>query len=525
MSSEDRKLSSLLKTQLLLGLAALSGVLQILIFPRFSYYWLAPLAVTPLLLALAWSRDRRRPARMRFLLGWLTGSIYWGGTCYWVYDVMHDYAGMVAPAAVAIYIAFFLVKGLHLGVFGLLAGPLLKRPWAMPAVAALWVAVEGSHQYLGFTWLHLGSAATGMSLIAPLAPYTGVYGLSFVLMLFNVALALTALRRMRRELFWLAAVPLLFLLPDLPDGESGDVPVRLLQPNVHPDDLIAGNWTPERHRRHLERMVELSTVEADKIDPTQPELVVWPEYSVPAYFFDNAATRDFFVDVARKLDAYFIFNTVAFKELPEGRRPLNSAVTLAPDGSLVSRYSKIYLVPFGEFVPWPFSEVIEKVTLEAGDFYPGESFSVAEVGEHKISTYICYENVFARGVRLFTLLGAEALVNISNDSWYGSTAARYQHLLIARMRAIENQRYILRATADGVTTVINRAGQITPPLPSFEQGVLCAYFSYHDELTWFVRFGEWFWYSSCAVSAALLSLEGVLGLVALWRRRRASRQE
>lgn len=500
----ETKLSALLETQLWFGLAALSGALQVAVFPRFSLYWLAPFAVAPLLIAFAKADGARRPARTRFLLGWLAGSIYWGGTCYWVFGVMNDYAGMPAAAAVAVYLAFLVVKGLHLGLFGLLAGPLLRRPWAMPALAALWVAVEGSHQYLGFTWLHLGSAATTMSLIAPLAPYTGVYGLSFALMLFNVAVALVALRRPRRELFWIAAVPLLFLLPDLPDGETGDVPVRLLQPNVHPDQLIAGNWTAERHQQHLARMVELSTIEAERLDPAKPELVIWPEYSVPAYFFDRAATRDFFIGAARHFNAHFIFNTVAFKDLPEGRRPLNTAVTLGPDGSLVSRYSKMYLVPFGEFVPWPFSLIIDKVTLEAGDFYPGDEAAVAQIGDHKVGTYICYENVFARGVRRFTLGGAEALVNISNDSWYGPTAARYQHLLIARMRAIENQRYILRATADGITTVINRAGQITPPLPSFEQGVLCARFAYHDEITWFVRFGEWFWYLCCIAAAGLL---------------------
>ena len=95
-------------------------------------------------------------------------------------------------------------------------------------------------------------------------------------------------------------------------------------------------------------------------------------------------------------------------------------------------------------------------------------------------------------------------MNISNDSWYGTTAARYQHLLIVRMRAIENARWILRATNDGITSVIDRAGRITAWLPSFEQGVLAAKFDYSSRITWFTRFGEWFWWLTVLASTLLL---------------------
>src|SRR5690606_7109096 len=119
---------------------------------RFSIYYLAALSIVPLLLALA-RADADGPAvKRRFLLGWLTGTIYWGGACYWIYGVMHDYSGVPAAGAAAIFVAFSIVKGLHLGLFGVLAGPLLRRGWAIPAIAALWVAIEGSHQYLAFTW-------------------------------------------------------------------------------------------------------------------------------------------------------------------------------------------------------------------------------------------------------------------------------------------------------------------------------------------------------------------------------------
>ena len=482
------------------SLAASSGVLQVLAFPRFQIPWLAAVAITPLLVGLA--RQPRR--RTQFLMGWLAGSIYWSGTCYWVYGVMHDYAVLSAPAAAAIFLGFFLVKGLHLGFFSLLAASLLRRFGSILAVAAAWVAVEGTHQYLGFTWLHLGNAGASMSVLARLAPFTGVYGLSFAFAMMNVGLALVLLRRPRQELFCLAALPLLYLLPTLPNPRAGDNTVRLVQPNVHPDLLKQGGWTAAAATEHMRRMGALSTQQSQAFDGP-PELLIWPEYPVPAYYFDSENSRAFMAHVARKSGAYFIFNTVAFEDA-ERRHPLNAAVTLSPSGELVSRYAKIFLVPFGEFVPWPFSLFIEKITLEAGDFVPGREVAIAAIGDHSVGTFICYESVFVGAVRQFVARGAEVLVNISNDSWYGRTAARHQHLLIARMRAIENARWLLRATNDGITSIINPAGQIVVALPSYEQAVLDGRFSYSARRTLFTRFGEWFWYVSIAATALMLAL-------------------
>ncbi len=482
------------------ALAALSGLLQVLTFPRFSLYFLSAVCVTPLLLAVSYAATRKQ----RFLFGWLAGTIFWGGCCYWVYGVMHDYAYLAAPAAGAIFAAFAIVKGLHLGVFALAAGPLLRKGWAIPAVAALWTAIEGTHQYLGFTWLLLGNAAAGMSMVAPLAPYAGVYGPSFVLMMLNVAAALVILRRPRYELGWLLPLPLLVILPGLPAGEKGNHTVRLVQPAVRPDEVING-WTSAKNDQHLRKMLAMSTG-ATSGPLEHIDLLVWPEYSVPAFYFDSPQWQTFMASVAQAVDAPFIFNSIAYKQVDGERRPMNTAVVLDAEGRFVATYAKMFLVPFGEFVPWPFSLFINKITLAAGDFYPGDEVTVAEVGGHKIGTYICYENVFARGVRRFVANGAEVLVNISNDAWYGPTAARYQHLLIARMRAIENSRWILRATSDGVTTAINRAGQISPPLPQFEPGVLTTTYAYADELTWFARFGQWFWWLCCAAAAGGLFL-------------------
>jgi apolipoprotein N-acyltransferase len=482
-------------------LAAASGILQFLIFPSFEIPWLAPLAVAPLLFALA---DETRPRR-RFLLGCVAGWIFWAGACYWIYDVMHRYAYLSAPVAVAVFCGFFLAKGLHIGVFAVLARPLLVSRWAVPGIAALWVAIEGTHQYLGFTWLLLGNAGVNMSILARLAPYAGVYGLSFAFAMMNAAVALVLLRRPRRELAWLLPLALLFVVPGVPEQEAGRHAVRLVQPYVKADELIDPGWTRADLDAHIREMVAISSDAADRIDPTPPELIVWPEYPVSLYYFDDASLRKRVAELAQKTGAYIILNAIGFDK-ERGGRALNSAATIAPDGRLVSRYAKIFLVPFGEFVPWPFSTFVESITLESGNFVPGNEVTVADINGHKAGTYICYENAFARGVRRFVAEGAEVLVNISNDSWYGATAARHQHLLLARMRALENSRWLLRATNDGITSIIDPAGRVVASLPSFEKGVLCGKFNYRSELTWFARFGEWFWWLCCGAAVALLLL-------------------
>ena len=143
--------------------------------------------------------------------------------------------------------------------------------------------------------------------------------------------------------------------------------------------------------------------------------------------------------------------------------------------------------------------------MQAGMFRPGNQISVATVGTHGIGTFICYESVFANSIRKFTRDGAELLVNISNDSWYARSAARDQHLLVARMRAVENGRWILRATNDGVTTAIDPAGRVDAVLPSYVQDTLNAGFDYRSELTGFVRYGEWLWWLCVLATAAMLA--------------------
>ena len=476
--------------------AALSGIAQVLVFPRFSWEWLAPVCLVPLLLVL---RDLR--ARRRFAAGWISGAVFWGGTCYWIYPVMRDYAGITPFVAGILFVLFFAIMAASPGVFALLAGRFLKRPWAVPALAVLWVAVEGSYQHtlFLFTWTHLGNASLDFPLpqIQRLAPWTGVYGPSLVFALANAAVATALMRRSLGPVIALAPIAAIFLLPPLPPARPGEQTARLVQPNVDPDLLNAG-WLAENGTAHLLRMLEMSSVPPNG---DRPALLVWPEYPVSAYYFDDPASRAFLERVARDSGAAFIFNTISFEDGDRGR-PQNSSVTLDRNGAKLSEYSKMHLVPFGEFVPWPFHYFVEKITMEAGMFRPGKRIAVASVDGHGIGTFICYESVYARSIRKFTAAGAELLVNISNDSWYGRSAAREQHLLIARMRAVENGRWILRSTNDGITSAIGPSGRVEASLPSYVQDTLDVRFQYLSHRTPFVRYGEWLWWLCLLGTAA-----------------------
>src|SRR5271163_1428885 len=176
-------------------LAIASAVLLVLSFPGWNYYWLAPFALAPLLYALA---NEPRPG-YRFLLGYVTGNLYWFGVCYWIQFVLEVHGGMGRWGGWGTFVLFAFLKGLHMALFAVLAGFVMPRAWALPVIAALWTGIERTHGPLGFAWLDLGNAGIGMPLLLRLAPMTGVYGLSFVFPLLAFALTLVILRRPREQ--------------------------------------------------------------------------------------------------------------------------------------------------------------------------------------------------------------------------------------------------------------------------------------------------------------------------------------
>ncbi|MEO8372783.1 MAG: apolipoprotein N-acyltransferase [Candidatus Solibacter sp.] len=476
-------------------MALLSAALLIFTFPKFSIVWLAPVALTPLLVAMA-----REPRwKRRFLMGWSAGVVYWFGVCYWIQFVLSFHGGLGDAAGWPVFLLFCVTKALHLAVFSALAGTLMGRWWAAPSLAALWVAVEVTHGPLGFAWLALGNAGIEMGIPMRLAPFAGVYGISFMFALMSAVLAMAVMRRPRVELLWLAPILLLPALRELPRAERGRETAVLVQPKISETEP----WTEASVDAMKRRQVMLSLQGALSEPGHPPSIIVWPEVPAPLYYFEDAVFRGYVNNLAHTTNAHVLLGIVAHTP---GGAPLNSAALVSPEGIAVSRYDKVNLVPFGEFVPWPFG-FANKISTEIGDFAAGNRVVVSPVVvspvvTHKIGTFICYESVFPNFVRKFAAEGAEVLFNISNDGWFGKSAAREQHLSMVRMRAAENQRWILRSTNDGITATIDSAGRLRGTLPKYIEATSTTGFSYERAQTVYTRYGDWF-PLVCAMGAGL----------------------
>jgi apolipoprotein N-acyltransferase len=485
--------ASLLNSSLLnLGLALLSAALLVLTFPNITSVqsgspWLAPLALTPLLIALA-----REPRPLwRFLLGEFAGIVYWFGVCYWIQFVLEYHGGMGRWGGWGTFLLFCVLKSLHLAIFSLLAAVLTDTPYAIPAIAALWTGIERTHANFGFAWLPLGNAGIDMPLPLRLAPWLGVYGLSFLFALTAATVTCLILRRSRRHLYWLAVIPCLLVLPSLPAPETPRETALIVQPNMSEET----EWTPESAAQMRDRLVD-RTLQATL--RSSAKLIVWPEVPGPIYYYGDAKFRDEATNLVRYTQAHFLFGTVG--ETPQGA-PLNSAVLLSPAGDFVDRYDKINLVPFGEYIPPPFG-FVNRITHEAGDFVPGTRIVVFPAGSHHLGVFICYEAAFPHQIRQFAKGGADLLVNLSNDGYFGRSAAREQHLQIARMRAVENRRWLIRSTNDGITVVIDPAGRLTERLPMYQKIEAPVSYGYRTESTFYTMNGDWFAWG-CLLAAAV----------------------
>jgi methionine-S-sulfoxide reductase len=431
----------------LLGLV--TSLLLTLSFPRYDFTWLMPVALTPLL----WAAAREpRPLR-RFLIGWLAGAGVLFGVTDWIRFVVSVHGGLGDVGGWAVFLLFCAAKGFYFGVFALLAGPVLRLAWAVPAVAALWVGVDLTFGSLGFQWVTLGNAASDMSIPMRLAPYTGVHGLSFAFMMMSTALLLVILRRPRWQIAPLLLLPALILLPPLPGPEPGEARAIVLQPNI--DEVQ--EWTRQSLERTERELALLTMRAALRAGSAKPDLLIWPELPAPFYYYDDADFRQLASGLATVTRTGFLLGTVAHS--PRGA-PLNSALLLSAAGEPLARYDKIHLVPFGEYVPWPFG-FFNKITKEVGDFEPGAGIVVAPLAD--------------------TGSARSSAMNRPSPGWFAdscktarrpcstfrtmaiSDAARRRAssiLLVVRMRAAENARWIVRATNDGITAAVDPAGRV-----------------------------------------------------------------
>ena len=489
----------------------MSGVLLFLSFPKFGHGAVAWVALSPLLVALA-GTSGWRAAR----LGYLTGAVASMGLLYWTALVVVQYGGLALPVGVLVMTALCLAFALFHGLFGWGTARLGSAfgPVGLLGAPVLWVGLEyaRAHTFFSFPWTLLGYSQHALLPFVQIASATAVYGVSFLVCAAAALLAFLALepRAARRR----AAVAALVLLVGgawawglwqmgRPVAETGRLKVGLVQGGVRQED----KWVPENAWSNVGRHLSLTERAAGE----GARLVVWPESSVPFLFDEDPDLATLLRETVRRRRIYLFFGNDDRERRSDGAsRIFVGAKLLDPSGELVARYHKIRLVPFGEYVPMqPLftlgGRFAAKLVQEVSDFTPGEEATTGVVDGHRVGGFICYEAIFPSLVRRFGAGGAELLVNITNDAWYGTTSAPHQHLAMAAFRAVENRRYLVRAANTGITAVVDPRGRVLEPTRLFETTVLVREVPLVAETTFYTRHGNVFAQAAAAIALALVA--------------------
>jgi len=468
---------------------------------------------------------------------------------------MHRYGGLPLPAAALALTLFCLYVGLYHGMFGLLLAlvadvssnsgkPADSRAAIRRALGAapfLWVAVEFARTRItGFPWELLGYSQTANFALTRIATLTGVYGLSFEIALVNSVFAAAFLApKQRRKWLLVAAVGAMIILQAgqllTPPPVAADHAALLVQPNI---PILEGvMWTSEYFQDTLRELTAISLHSAEegsaeekpdsvKLDSEKPDaeknhhhfdLIVWPESPAP-FYTNDPLFRDAVSAMARQAGTWVVAGSIgitpathiggassAGESTGERSQIFNSAALVSPQGEWVGRYDKVHLVPFGEYLPFPqIFAFAGGLTKEVGEFQRGALRTPLDIGGERFGMFICYESIFPDEVRQGPLHGAQVLLNMSNDGWYGDSGAWKQHLQQTEMRAIENDRWLLAATNTGMTASIDPYGRIVAATPRKIRSVLLAPYALRAGTTVYTRHGDWFAYLCAIISACVL---------------------
>lgn len=494
-----------------LVLSVLSGLLLVLAFPHFNIEILSWVALVPWL----WAIRKKSPARAS-LLGLVTGLVFFTGLLYWIYNVLTEYGHLPAVVSIIFLIVLAAYLALYFSIFSFILRWAAEKTNLSEIFFAppLWVSLEYARSFLfsGFPWELLGYSQFLTLPLVQIADTTGVYGISFLIVLINVALSRLAAGLAERE--WksalqevLAGVMLLALtgiyghyrLMGLDQKAKEEKPFRvaLVQGNIRQDV----KWDPQ----YQEETVKIYSDLTRNLRPSRPELIIWPETATP-FFFQNAYPfQPRILDLARQVGSPLLFGSPAFDR--DGRRThyYNSAFLVSPEKKILGRYDKIHLVPFGEYAPLSgFLGFTRDIIGAIGDFTAGKGVHTLPLPQADCGVLICYEVIFPDLTRQFVAEGARFLVNITNDAWFGRTAAPYQHLSMATLRAVENRVPIVRAANTGISALIDSSGRITSSTDLFTREVLSGIIYLGKARTFYAEYGDVFSYACLGFSGLFL---------------------
>jgi apolipoprotein N-acyltransferase len=504
-------------TSLRLVIAAVSGAALSLSYTGFYLSIYSWICIGILLVSLFGARPR-----VAFGCGFLHGLLFCVTSVPWIATVLAVHGGVSRLGGWGVLLLIASVWGILVGIFAWIVQRLATQSIALACMVTpfVWVSLEFIRARLpeiSFPWNLLGYPAAANLGLIQLTSVTGIYGLSFLVAAFNALLAWAEVgpsARARRRVGILAAgaacvIAVMLIGPRLVPLPQANHLARAVQLNLPEAPEYGSNWFAT-HISDMQEVGRLSLASSGH----EVDLLVWPEAPAP-FSYQDPRFAQFASQLGARFGHPFLVGVIEWKPPADGAAttahaallPFNSALLFNAQGQRIFSYDKIHMVPFGEYEPFPLiHEVVNQVSDEVGGFRKGQTYGVGPLpGGNSLGVFICYEATYPVEVRRFAAEGATLLVNISNDGWFGRSAAARQHLLMARVRAVENRRWMLRVTNNGYTASVDPYGRIYEPLPTDVRAAADLPYDFRTDRTIYTRFGDWFAWLCVAVSVILLA--------------------
>jgi len=492
-------------------LILLSAVLLILSFPRYDQSFLAWVALIPVLYAVEGKSVYRT-----FLLGWLFGFFFYTGLMYWIVVVTTTYGKLIYPLGILVMLLLVGYLSIYFGLaFAISKFIEEKTTFKLSIILPfIWITMEYLRTFLfsGFPWENLGYSQYRVLSLIQFADISGVYGISFLIVFVNTTLYLLLRSISDRKIpckeiivAILIVIVIFFYgrwrITQIKEitASSASIKAGLIQGNI--DQGIKWNRAYRKQAITTHQQLSMRALQEEA------RLIIWPESSTPFYFQSELDYQHRIFEIINDKDTYLLLGSPSYDLQDGGVRYFNSAFLLSPSNRVIGRYDKIHLVPYGEYVPLKrFFPFIHKMVEGIGSFYSGKDMSLLNLPEAPFSVLICYEVIFPDLTRRFVKKGAQFLVNITNDAWFGKTSAPYQHLSMTVFRAVENRRFIARAANTGISAFIDATGEIKSSSPLFTETLLTGKIRLLNIQTFYTKYGDVFVQLSTLFSIALLSL-------------------
>lgn len=444
-------------------LLAAAALLMSLSFHPFQLHFLAWFGLVPLLYAI----ENTRPAQL-FAAGIVFGFLFSMFTLFWIVFLQIE-ANIKLLIIFGLFLLFLYV-GFYFGVATLAARKL--GTWALPFAIVGLEYIRGIGE-LGFPWLSFGYTQARYPVFIQQAAIYGVYGVSFWLVLLNVALYHSLRKRRPIDILLAVAIflsPLVYGLARPPITDSKFAHVGIIQPNIDPNL----KFSRELRYKTFELLMDLSVRCADvslQEHGSALDLIVWPETATPVFLKAPGRYQDLVMHLADSLQTPIFSGTAIYE--PQDREIFNGAVLIEPDRGIRQEYRKIHLVPFGEHIPFDRQiALLRTVDFGEGDYTPGNDHTVFQTKKLRFSCLICFESIFTDLSREAVNRGAEILLNITNDGWFGKISGAQQHNNMAILRSVENGVVLLRSANTGISMIVDQHGRVLTEKPLFVEDII-----------------------------------------------------